>query len=118
MNKARTLSRRLVFTKCICALKKITHHRHNLRFHLAYAREDIGMDRVRDTKLTKRLGLELQEILTSVIHGTADSAIFPARMLQVGQLVELGANLLGGPSFLGKGQISVDAGATLDEFIF
>lgn len=39
-------------------------------------------------------------------------------MLQVGQLVQLGANLLGGPSFLGKGQISSDTGTRLDEFVF
>ena len=63
------------------------------------------MNRIGDTKLTKSLGLELQQLLTTVIHGTTDTAIFPARMLQARQLVQLGTNLIGRQAFLGERQV-------------
>jgi len=53
------------------------------------------MNRVCDSKPTKGISLELQKVITTVIHGTTDTAVFPTRMFQVCEFLKFRANLLG-----------------------
>lgn len=73
------------------------------------------MNRIGHTKLPKGLGLKLQQLLAAMIHGAADPAILPAGMLQPSKFTELGADLIGSPSFLGQSQIPVDIRSTLHQ---
>lgn len=63
--------------------KRYTYHSNNLCLHLTDTGKHIRMDGVRNTKLTESIRLELQQILTTVIHSTTDPAVFPACMLQL-----------------------------------
>lgn len=76
------------------------------------------MNRVGHSKLAKRRSLQLHQILSAVVHSTADTAILPPSMLHIGQLIELGADLVGSPAFLGKGQISIDPRPGGDQLVF
>lgn len=71
------------------------------------------MNRVRNAKLTKSLCLKLQQVLTSMIHRTADTAIFPASVLQASQFIELSTDLVRRPTFLRERQIPSHIGTTL-----
>lgn len=91
------------------------YHSHDFGFHLPNARENVGMDGVRHAELPKGLCLELQEILSTVVHSTAHATVFPARVFHICQLIQLSANLLRCPSFLGEVEVSCNTGATCDE---
>lgn len=58
------------------------------------------MDRVGNTKLTKGLSLKFQEILATMIHRAAHTAIFPAGMFQASQFGEFLTNLIRRPAIL------------------
>lgn len=75
------------------------------------------MNRIGNTKLPKGLSLELQQLLPAMVHGAADPAILPARMLQPSQFAELSANLVGSPSFLRESQVPVHIGTTLHQLL-
>lgn len=94
---------------------KNAYHRNDLGLHLSDSRENIRMDRIRDTKLSKGLGLKLQQIFATVIHRTTDTAILPTGMFQTGQLIELLPNLICRPTLRGKSQVTVHIRSTLHE---
>lgn len=96
---------------------RLIYHCDNFSLHLPDTREDIRVQRVRDTESVKRLRLDLQQVLAAVVHSTTDSTIFPPRMLHVGQLLQLGADLFGGPSLLREREIPCDIGARRHELI-
>ena len=75
------------------------------------------MNRVRNTEPLKRLSLQLQQILSAVVHSTTDATILPAGMLQSSQLIELLANSLGRPSFRGQCEITDHSGPALHKLI-
>lgn len=84
-----------------------SYHRNNLSLHFPNARENIRMDGIGNTKLPKRLSLELQQIFTTMINGATDTTILPTSMLQAGQLIKLLADFIRRPTFLGECQIPV-----------
>lgn len=94
------------------------YHSYDFGFHLPNTREHIRMDGVCNTKLSERFCLQLQQVLATVIDSTTDTAIFPARMFHIRQLIELSANLFRGPSFLGEIQIPINTRPRRDEFRF
>lgn len=94
------------------------YHSYDFGFHLPNTREHIRMDGVCNTKLSERFCLQLQQVLATVIDSTTDTAIFPACMFHIRQLIELSANLFRGPSFLGKIQIPINTRPRRDEFRF
>jgi hypothetical protein len=74
------------------SMKDAQDHAHNLGLHLANTREDIRMDRIGNSELAKSLGLELHQLLLSVIDSARDISILPAGMIHVGKVLKLGAN--------------------------
>lgn len=76
------------------------------------------MDRIGHSKLPKSFGLKLDQVLSTVINGTTDTAVLPPCMFHVDQLIKFRANLFWGPSFLGEVQILGDSGAGGNKFIF
>lgn len=76
------------------------------------------MNRIGNAKDANGIRLQLHQVLTAVIHGSADPAILPAGVFHSRKLIQLSANLLRGPSFLRQSQVLGDARTLLNELIF
>ena len=72
---------------------------------------------IADGKHAKRLGLQLRHLIPTMIHRARYKPIFPPRMLHLGQLDELSANLIGGQAFSREGSVAGHAGARWHEFM-
>jgi hypothetical protein len=59
------------------------------------------MDRVRDGEFPIRLGLQLDQVVLTMVHGTRDIALLPAGVIHVGQGLEFLAHGIFGPAFFG-----------------
>lgn len=88
----------------------MTYHSDNLSLHLPHAREHIRMNGVRHGKLPKGFRLQPNQLVPAMIHGTADPAILPPRVLHLRQLIELAPYLLFGPSLGGQRRYARHAG--------
>lgn len=86
-------------------MKHVEHHAHDLSFHLAHTGKDIGMDRVGDGKLAKGFGLQANEVVFAVIDCSRDETILPTGVVEVGQILELGADSIHTQALLGQGQV-------------
>lgn len=87
------------------------YHGHNLGLHLTHAREHVGVDRVGDGEPAKGLRLQPYQLVAAVVDGAADSPVFPARVLHVGQFAELLAHILLAPSAARQAGDALDARA-------
>ena len=76
------------------------------------------MNRIGKTKQLKRLTLQPQKILPTVIYSTTNPTILPPYMVHAGQSIELPANLVGSPSFLRQGLVFCHAGTSHHELRF
>ena len=74
------------------------------------------MDRIRNSKLSVSLILQIQQILPAMIHSTTNPSIFPHRMLHPRQFVQFRADLFWTPSLLGQAHVLDDAGTLGHEF--
>jgi hypothetical protein len=69
------------------------------------------VDWVGNRESAKRLRLQPYQLLATVIYSAADSAIFPPRVLHIGQLIELLAHILLAPSVARQAGDALDAGS-------
>jgi hypothetical protein len=82
--------------------KRLSYHSHHFGLHFAHAREDVWMNGICYSELAKGLCLQPDQFLATMVHSSADSAIFPLGMLHVGQVAQLLAYLLFTPSRAGQ----------------
>lgn len=87
-------------------MEEVQDHAHNLGLHLAHTREDIGMDGIGNSELAKGLGLQLHELILAVVHSTRDKSILPASVIHVGEVLELGADVIMREAILGESKVS------------
>ena len=85
-------------------------HGHDLGLHLSDAGKDVGVDGVGDGELAVGLGLQADEVVLTVVDGAGYVAVLPARVVHVGQGVELLAYGVLGPGLLGEGQVARPVG--------
>lgn len=62
-----------------------TDHSHDLGFHLPDAGKHVGMQWIADGKHTVGLALQVQHLLSAVVDGARDLALFPLGVLQFAQ---------------------------------
>lgn len=63
------------------------------------------MDGVGHGEAAIGLGLQLDELVLAVVHGTAHVAVLPARVVHGGEGLELGADGLVGPGLAGEAEV-------------
>ena len=75
------------------------------------------MDRVRDGELSESLRLQLYQVFASVIHGAGHPSVFPLGVVHLRQSLQLLANLVRGPAFLGQLSVPYDTGPGRNELL-
>lgn len=85
----------------VSKVKDLSYHCNYLGLHLAHTRKHVWVNGVCHCELAKRLRLQSDQLVTTVVDSTADSSIFPLGMLHVGKIVQLLAHIFFAPSFTG-----------------
>lgn len=75
------------------------------------------MDGIRHGKLPEGLSLQLDQLVTTVVHGARDTPVLPAGVCHVAQLLELLAHAVFAPALLRQAHMTVDAGPAGDQLL-
>lgn len=103
--------------RALRAMEKSQNHSNNLRLHLSDTREDIGMKLVRHCELGECLGLQVCELLTSVVDSSTYTTLFPEGSLHIVVLRHLSDDLCVGHTFSRESPKDLGAGHSDDNVV-